>query len=127
MKEQSISGGCYCGNIRYKAPAGTIFQVNCHCENCRRAVGAQSVAFISVPLEEFSWTKGSPTRYQTDTEAWRTFCPECGTSLTYESATRRDQIDILTASLDHPEDYPPNSDAWEEERLDWVPLVKKES
>ena len=60
---------------------------------------------------------------QTDTKAWRTFCQDCGTSLTYESTKRTDQVDIITATLDHPESFAPTEDAWDEERLSWVALV----
>ena len=126
MKTDRIKGRCFCGSIRYSADAETFFRVNCHCENCRRAIGAQSVAFISVPIDSFHWNTGQPVRYQTETRAWRTFCPNCGTSLTYESSKRTDQIDIITATLDHPEGFAPTEDAWEEERLPWVPLIDHE-
>ena len=126
MKTDRITGRCYCRSIRYSADAHTFFRVNCHCENCRRAIGAQSVAFISVAINSFSWDKGKPVRYRTDTGAWRTFCPDCGTSLTYESGKRTDQVDIITATLDYPEAYAPEEDAWEEEKLPWVPLVENE-
>lgn len=121
--QQKISGRCYCGGIHYEALGPTHFQANCHCENCRRAIGAQAVAWISVSRETFAFVMGSPRRYQTDTKAWRTFCADCGTSLTYESPPRTDQIDIITATLDNPQAYPPVEDAFAEERLPWVPLL----
>ncbi len=73
----------------------------------------------------FQFEKGTPTRYRTDTGAWRTFCPDCGTSLTYERDTRPDEIDITTGSLDRPEDFPPNRDVFPEEKLPWVELVPR--
>lgn len=120
---KEITGGCYCGDIRFRAVGPLKFSVNCHCDNCRRAVGAQSVAFICVPLATFSWLQGEPTRYRTDTGAWRTFCPRCGTSLTYEHDKRPGEIDLITGSLDEPERFPPNTDAFPEEHLSWVPLL----
>jgi hypothetical protein len=123
MKRALITGGCYCGRIRFKATQGPIYQANCHCENCRRAAGAQSVAWITVKRSEFEFEKGTPKRYRPDTGAWRTFCDNCGTSLTYERDSRPGEIDITTGSLDHPEDYPPNKDVFPEERLSWVPLI----
>jgi hypothetical protein len=123
MKRTPITGGCYCGRIRFKATQQPIYQANCHCENCRRAAGAQSVAWITVKSSEFEFEKGTPKRYRTDTSAWRTFCDNCGTSLTYERDNRPGEIDITTGSLDHPEDYPPNKDVFSEERLSWVPLI----
>ena len=122
-KRSSITGGCYCGAVRFRASAQPIYQANCHCGNCRRAVGAQSVAWITVPTPNFTFEKGTPKRFRTDTKAWRTFCKTCGTSLTYEADNRAGEIDITTGSLDRPEDFPPAKDIFPEEKLPWVTLV----
>ena len=123
MQRKSITGGCYCGQVRFKATADPIYQANCHCANCRRAIGAQAVAWITVKRSDFGFEKGNPRRYQTDTGAWRTFCDLCGTSLTYEIEARPDEIDITTGSLDRPDDFAPNRDVYPEEKLSWVNLI----
>lgn len=124
MNETSpITGGCYCGKVRYQAIGPILYQANCHCVNCRRAAGAQSVAWITVNQSEFAWEKGEPTRYRTDTNAWRTFCDSCGSSLTYENDKRPNEIDITTGTLDDPELFPPNRDVFPEEKLSWVALI----
>jgi hypothetical protein len=120
-----MTGGCYCGKVRYRADRPIKFSGNCHCRNCRRAAGAQSVAWISVEKRTFKWTTGRPKKYKTPTSAWRTFCPACGTSLTYENSRRKDDIDITTGSLDSPENFAPKRDFFAEEKLRWVPLVKR--
>lgn len=118
-----ITGGCYCGKVRFQASGATLHQANCHCANCRRAAGAQAVAWITVKLLDFAWTTGDPKRYKTDTGAYRTFCDSCGTSLTYENDDRPNEIDVTTGSLDDPEHFPPNRDVFAEEKLSWVDLV----
>ena len=123
MKRRPITGGCYCGQVRFRATQEPIYQANCHCANCRRAAGAQAVAWITVGLSDFAFEKGTPRRYRTETEAWRTFCDVCGTSLTYERDSRPGEIDLTTGSLDHPEDFPPNRDVFPEEKLPWVGLI----
>jgi hypothetical protein len=123
MAQTSIAGGCYCGSVRFEAMPPPIYQANCHCSNCRRAIGAQAVAWITVNRVNFRFVKGTPKRYHTDTGAWRTFCDVCGSSLTYEISTRPDEIDITTGSLDHPENFPPSKDVFAEEKLPWVHLV----
>lgn len=122
MKRLPITGGCYCGAARYRADAAPIFQANCHCANCRRAAGAQAVAWITVRNSEFAFTQGTPRRFRTETEAWRTFCEHCGTSLTYEADARPGEIDLTTGSLHRPEDFPPTKDVFPEEKLSWVEL-----
>ena len=118
-----ITGGCYCGAVRFNTTKPTLHQVNCHCSNCRRAVGAQSVAWITVPLERFQIVKGTPKRFRTDTDAWRTFCDVCGTSLTYQCDERPSEIDIVTGCLDDPEKFAPTKDIFADEKLSWVPEI----
>ena len=124
MEKNKITGGCYCGEVRFSASPKVRVRTNCHCGNCRRAAGAQAVAWITVKRSQFQFEKGTPRRYQTETGAWRTFCDHCGTSLTYEHDKRPDEIDITTGSLDHPEDFPPTKDVYPEERLRWVELIR---
>ena len=121
----SITGGCYCGNIRFQVTQKPMQQANCHCQNCRRAAGAQAVAWITVRPSNFKVEKGEPKQYRTETGALRTFCDVCGTSLTYEIDNRPDEIDITTGSLDDPEAFPPNRDVFPEEKLSWVSLVHR--
>ena len=84
----------------------------------------QAVAWITVNASQFRYEKGSPNRYRTETGAWRTFCNYCGTSLTYEHSSHPDEVDITTASLDHPEDFAPTKDVFADEKLSWVDLTK---
>ena len=84
---------------------------------------AQAVSWTIVNRSEFKWETGEPHRYKTDTGAFRTFCDSCGTSLTYETDRRPDEIDITTASLDQPENFPPTKDVYPEEKLPWVHLI----
>ena len=118
-----IAGGCYCGKIRFAVNGQPRVCTNCHCENCRRAAGAQAVAWVIVKRSDFNWEAAKPHRYKTDTGAFRTFCDACGTSLTYETDRRPDEIDITAASLDHPENFPPTKDVFPEEKLPWVDLI----
>jgi hypothetical protein len=123
MEKNKITGGCYCGEVRFSAAPEVRIVANCHCANCRRAAGAQAVAWIIAKRSQFQVVNGTPRRYQTDTGAGRTFCADCGTSLTYETDRRPDEIDITAGSLDHPEDFPPTKDVYSEERLSRVDFI----
>lgn len=117
-----ITGHCYCGAIRFQATPPVLYQALCHCDTCRRAIGSHAVAWITVESSNFEYTRGSPKTYLTETSATRSFCPDCGTSLTYAHPSRPTQIDIVTGSLDQPERFPPNRDVFPEEKLLWSPL-----
>lgn len=115
-----ITGHCYCKKICYEAEGPTLHQVNCHCENCRRAIGAQAVAWITVKSTTFRYLEERPKHYITKTGAARSFCQHCGSSLTYQISNRVGEIDIVTASLDKPEDFPPRRSIYTDEKLSWV-------
>ena len=92
----------------------------CHCESCRRAAAAPVVAWITVPANRFAFTRGRPTEFHSTPPVTRTFCPECGTPLTYRHAERAVNIDITTCSLDAPERFPPTHHSWLGDDLNWV-------
>jgi hypothetical protein len=73
-----------------------------------------------VPEEHFLFTRGEPKVYRSSPKVQRTFCPNCGTSLTYKNEERKGETDITTGSLDHPEKYPPTQDYYCRDRLAWV-------
>ena len=123
MNRASVTGRCYCGDVRFSAASEPIHRANCHCENCRRAIGAKAVAWITVKHSDFRFDRGTPGEYRTETGARRTFCVRCGTSLTYDHPDRPDEIDITTATLDRPEDFSPTKDVFPEEKLPWVDLI----
>ena len=117
-----LEGGCLCGHIRYEAGGTPFHPTMCHCSMCRRAAGAPMVAWFSVPRSEYRLVAGAPTRFASSPGAIRTFCPRCGTPLTFESDNYPEEIDITTASLDDPEAMPPEDHTRTATRLRWVQL-----
>ncbi len=125
MSNDAITGGCLCGHVRYTVTEAPRSQGTCYCENCRRAGGAPSVAWVSVTRGMVDFTAGEPSRYVYEREdgrtAERTFCGQCGTQLTYDAGRgHHESVDITTAALDDPEAFPPEGESWVEEKLSWV-------
>lgn len=118
----SIEGGCLCGAIRYRATARPVSRSICHCRTCRRASGAPSVAWSTFHIDHFAFTSGTPTQFYSSPDVVRTFCGRCGTPLGYRNVADPGTLDITTATLDAPEDYPPTKEIWIDHRLEWEPL-----
>jgi hypothetical protein len=114
-----LRGGCHCGAVRYEAEAEPFHETVCHCADCRRSVGAASVAWFSVPRAALCWTAGEPRSVRSSPRVTRRFCGACGTSLTYESDEAPGEVDVTTASLDEPADVPPRDHTYMAERLAW--------
>lgn len=117
-----LQGGCFCGEIRYTA-SGPFHETGCHCATCRRVTGAPFVAWFSVARGDFRIVRGQPSRFRSSSHASRTFCPRCGTALTFEDDGEPDEIDVTVCSLDEPALVAPRDHTWVRSRVAWVKLA----
>jgi hypothetical protein len=118
-----LTGGCFCGRVRYEADDAPFNETNCHCSICRRTTGAPFVAWFSVRRSRFHLVRGEPTRFRSSTKATRSFCPECGTQITFELDGAGDEIDVTTSSLDDPNRVAPRDHTHTSSRLQWLRLA----
>ena len=84
---RSVKGSCLCGAVKFEATLPSLDSTHCHCSTCRRAHGAAFVTFVGVPEDQFEVTEGDEVlrRYLTDTGATRSFCTNCGSTLTSQA------------------------------------------
>jgi len=120
MSAPVLDGGCLCGAIRYRADAPPIRTVHCHCSLCRRASGAAFVTWTAFPAESFAFVKGTPSVFKATPKAERTFCPACGTQLTFRHVESHHMIDVTVGSLDHPDAVTPGDHIWTSAQLKWL-------
>lgn len=118
-----LRGRCFCGFIRYVADGVPAFQTNCHCATCRRTSGAPFVTWFSLPSSAYRIESGEPARFASSEHGERTFCPRCGTPLTFTSNHFPGQIDITTCSLEEPDVVPPKDHTYVQSQLPWVKLA----
>jgi hypothetical protein len=117
-----LKGGCFCGWIRYEATGTPFNETSCHCSICRRTTGAPFVTWFSVRQSQFQLLGGEPTRLRSSAHATRSFCPRCGTQLTFEDANYPGEIDVTTCSLDDPDALPPHDHTHTGSKVGWVDL-----
>jgi len=98
---QQVSGGCYCGRVRYRVSGVSREVVECHCSQCRKqsghryaATGARTSDVEIKGAANITWFRASP-------DAERGFCSTCGSHLFWKQSTR-DHMGILAASVDEP-------------------------
>src|ERR1700709_933688 len=117
-----ITGGCSCGRIRYE-DHGTPFDATiCHCSDCRRVAAAPAVAWFSVAAPDLRFVAGQPKRFLSSSRAVRSFCPDCGTPLTFQANATAETIDVTLGSLDDAESIRRDEHMRTGERLSWVHL-----
>lgn len=115
----TYQGGCLCGAIRYTSTADPVDTGYCHCELCRRSAGAPVLAWASFAVESFSYTAGTPAKYQSSAHGHREFCRDCGTQIAYRDSENARTVDVNTGSLDDPARLPPQFHIWCSSRLPW--------
>jgi len=112
-------GGCLCGAVRYRVKGAPQSSSLCHCRSCRLACGAPAVAWVAYRADHVDLLHGEPASMHSSPKVVRSFCPRCGTPLTYRHADEPGVIELTTATLDHPERFPPTREIWLEHRIGW--------
>lgn len=116
----ALTGGCFCGHLRYEASGTPFDETLCHCAMCRGTTGAPAVAWFTVRPRDFKFTEGKPTKFESSEDGVRSFCPQCGTHILFQSAKRAGEVDISTSSLDDPEACPPKDQTYTASRVRWM-------
>jgi hypothetical protein len=118
-----LEGGCFCGYVRYRTSANPFHETHCHCSICRRTSAAPIVPWFSVPAKELIFTAGEPARFQSSDHGTRSFCPQCGTPLTFQTSQAAAEIDVTICSLDDPEAVVPKDHSYVRSKLSWIKLA----
>lgn len=115
------AGGCQCGAVRYEVSGQPHHVMLCHCGDCRRSSGAPVVAWAAFAEADFRLVQGEPVAYNSSGQAWRHFCPRCGTGTHYRNPDMLPGIiDIQSATLDNPEAFPADAHIQLAERIGWM-------
>lgn len=121
MAEVWQKGGCLCGAVQYTLSAPPKWTALCHCESCRRAASAPVVAWMGFAPEQVVWT-GNRTLYKSSDIATRSFCPTCGSQMSFESARWPGEVHLYGVSLDDPKAFVPELHCHTAEHLGWLQI-----
>ncbi|WP_026180423.1 GFA family protein [Hahella ganghwensis] len=88
------AGSCLCGEIRYEVQKIGSKMGHCHCSMCRKFHGAGFTTYGEAAAENFRWTSGKQLlkSFKAPNGTVRTFCSECGSSLTFASANDKGEV-----------------------------------
>jgi len=123
----ALEGGCYCGDIRYRADS--VFDSGyCHCSICRRFTGTPALTWFNVPEQDFRVVRGSANGFRSSEHFTRYFCPKCGTHV----FGRDDRppsprvgfglVSVGIGTLDNPELVAPRVHQWWSTHLSWYQI-----
>lgn len=122
MTDATMTGGCFCGQIRYELTHPPIAMGFCHCHSCQKISGCGYYAWVLVPkdgikitgdIKEYGSTGGSGNT------VYRGFCSNCGSRLSTRGEWLGDRMTLAVGSLDNPALFKPQMHLWTEEAQVW--------
>jgi hypothetical protein len=116
-------GHCLCGAIQYEYEGDALETLHCHCESCRRQTSSPVATFVMVPSSALRFTRGQPKEYASSPGVRRSFCPECGSPIAYQTDRRPDVVDLFAGSLSDPASVVPSGHVHAEEELAWFDVL----
>ena len=121
----SMTGGCLCGKVRYRAEVEPTFTGVCHCRNCQKASGSPFAAVVAVPQPTLT-VQGQLKTYADKGDSgkalYRRFCPNCGSTVMDEADAMPGVVMIQAGTLDDPSWVQPTMQIFCDSAQPWVQL-----
>ena len=125
--EETHSGGCACGAVRYRAIGKPAFGVVCHCKFCQRRLASafavlaafdeKNVAIIQGDLAECEHRSDESGRWLK-----MNFCPKCGTTVCHTAEVRPGMKTIAAGTFDEQGWFGIDRHIWVQSKQDWVTI-----
>jgi hypothetical protein len=94
-----LTGGCWCGAVRYRVADEFLYASNCHCSRCRAATGSAFKPFAGIEREKLEITDGRDGLLVVgDDDLNDTRCAACG-SLLYSVVRDGEYVHVALGSL----------------------------
>lgn len=118
-----ITGGCACGNVRFKITGPPMGVGVCHCLDCQKSSGGGPNYVALVPKGSFEVTNGEPKTYErkadSGTEVGQVFCADCGTPLWSVPGPMSPFYPVKLGALDDPSELRPQLHLYTDSAQPW--------
>jgi len=127
-KTKNLSGGCACGEVRYKLTNDPLIVHACHCRDCQRITGSAFVINIWIEklfVEHTGKSKPESFRLAGGTGQAHDvfFCDRCGTYVWSEyHGAPNDAYFVRAGTLDKPESVAPDVHIFTRSKVPWLEL-----
>lgn len=99
----TITGGCFCGALRFEAAGPMQMRGLCLCATCQKISGGAGNLFFGLMADGFSYVRGAPARFQAEPDApTREFCARCGVHVAARSPKAPAGVIVKVGVLDDP-------------------------
>lgn len=121
---KTYTGGCLCGQIRYRITSEPGPSRVCWCRDCQRisSNGTVNAIFPSSSIEVSGATGQHHKAADSGNQVIRHFCPACGTQLFSDSTGRPGLTVVRLGTLDEPSLIKPTANIWSASAPNWACL-----
>lgn len=120
MTDRIETGACFCGAIAAEAAGDPFWICFDHDDDCRRAIGSPLTVWVGYRPEQFRLTRGQPKEFSRTKGIFRSFCPDCGTSIGYRDEGLPGELYVTLGFFDHPDRLQPEAHAYWRMKLPWL-------
>ncbi|MGH1483899.1 MAG: GFA family protein [Geminicoccales bacterium] len=117
-----LTGRCLCGAVTYRTDGLPLRVSHCHCEQCRRSSGGVALTLAAFNADQVTFSGIAMKDVRPTDFATRSFCPECGSHITFQFDDKPEFIAIMVGTLDQPEKTPAIRHNFASEKIAWVHL-----
>ena len=124
---ETFTGGCTCGAVRYRMTSKPMFVHCCHCRWCQRETGASFALNAMMEADRVILLKGEVETVMTPSLSGKgqkiARCPTCRVALWSNYAGAGDLVRFVrVGTLDDPDGLPPDVHIFTESKQPWVVL-----
>lgn len=114
------TGGCRCGQVRFRVGAPPLITMACHCTGCQRMTASAFSLSALYPSSGFEVTQGEPVIGGLHGATRHFFCPHCMSWLFTRPEGMDEFVNVRATMFDNASDYTPFIETWTNEKLPWA-------
>lgn len=118
------TGGCACGAVRYKVTGDPLRIAVCHCRDCQRRTGSAFGIGCVFSRDAVNIVQGETKTFERTANSGNwirlQFCPECGTTVTWDMQALPTAKGIAGGSFDDPSWIDPKLHVWTKSAHAWM-------
>lgn len=124
MPDNTVSGSCLCGAVRFEVTLPSLWCAHCHCSMCQRYHGAPVVTWAGFKTDDVEFTLGENriSWFHSSPQAQRGSCATCGSSFLFRSERWPDELHICLANFHGPIDREPEGHVYYDSHVPWLQL-----
>jgi hypothetical protein len=116
-------GHCLCGAVQFRTVGEPRWVAHCHCESCRRTTSSPLTTYAGFEASQVSWGGTPRATFISSPGVQRSFCPRCGTPVSFTGERWPDEVHLFVASFEDPASFTPRVHVHAGEQLPWLWLA----